>query len=264
MKKKIGFIGSGNMAEAIIGGMVKAGHLPEQIVASNRSWDKLQLLEETYGIQTVESNQDIATLCEIVILSVTPDKYPAVIEEIRDSIQDETIVILIAGGQGIAENEARFGRKVKLVKAMPNTPVLVGEGLTSLSFNSFISEEEKQSVVELFNSIGKAEVIEEKLMDTASAVGGSSPAFMYMYIEALADAAVLYGMPREKAYNIAAQAALGAAKMVLETGEHPAKLKDEVCSPNGTTIQSVASLETSGFRDAIIQAVLSNMVKMGH
>ncbi|WP_042224693.1 pyrroline-5-carboxylate reductase [Oceanobacillus manasiensis] len=262
--KKIGFIGSGNMAEAIIGGMMKAGYLPEQIVASNRSEDKLLHLKDVYGIQTVESNEEIARLCHIVFLSITPDKYPVVIDEIRDCIQDETIVILIGGGEGIAENEARFGRKVKLVKAMPNTPVLVGEGLTSLSFNSLINEEEQRQLVNLFNSIGKAEVIDEKLMDTASAVGGSSPAFMYMYIEALADAAVLYGMPREKAYNIAAQAALGAAKMVLETGEHPAKLKDEVCSPDGTTIQSVASLEENGFRNAILQAVRANMEKMGH
>ncbi|WP_404458846.1 pyrroline-5-carboxylate reductase [Oceanobacillus kapialis] len=264
MDTKIGFIGSGKMAEAIIGGMVKAGYQPDQIFASNRGWDKLIRLKEIYHIQTLESNQEVAELCDIVFLSVTPDKYPLVIEEIRDVIQDDSIVILIGGGEGLAENEERFGRKVKLVKAMPNTPVLVGEGITSISFNSFINENEKQRVVSLFNRIGKAEVIEERLMDTASAVGGSSPAFMYMYIEALADAAVLYGMEREQAYNVAAQAALGAAKMVLETGEHPAKLKDDVCSPDGTTIQSVAALETNGFRDAIIQAVRANMEKMGY
>ncbi|WP_413377457.1 pyrroline-5-carboxylate reductase [Alkalihalobacillus sp. 1P02AB] len=264
MNKKVGFIGSGNMAKAMIGGLVESKIInPANIFASNRTITKLVELHETYGIQIAESNVEVAKKCDIIILSITPDQYASVIDEIKEDIQEEQIIVLIAGGQSIAANEERFERQVKMAKAMPNTPVLVGEGLTALSFNALMTEEDKQAIITLCESFGKAEVINETLMDTASAVGGSSPAFIYMYIEALADAAVLYGMPREKAYTIAAQAVLGSAKMVLETGEHPAKLKDDVCSPGGTTIQSVAALEESGFRSAVMQAIHANMAKLG-
>ncbi|WP_047982351.1 pyrroline-5-carboxylate reductase [Ornithinibacillus contaminans] len=263
MKRTIGFIGSGKMAEAIIGGMVKAEYAqPENIYASNRTMPKLLDLKVTYGIQVAEDNKDVAKKCDIVFLSITPDKYPAVIAEIKDVIKEEAIIIMIAAGQTIAQTEERFNKKLKLVKAMPNTPVLVGEGLTSISFNELVTSEEQQEIKRLFESFGKAEIIDESLMDTASAVGGSSPAFVYMYMEALADAAVLNGMPRSQAYKVAAQAVLGAAKMVLETGIHPGILKDEVCSPGGTTIQSVASLEDSGFRSSVIKAVQVNLDKL--
>lgn len=264
VNRRIGFIGCGNMAKAIIGGMVNSGYAsPEEIVASNRSMEKLINIKEMYGIEIADSNAEVAESSHIVFLSVTPDLYPAVIEEIRDVIQDETIIVLIAAGETIAQNEARFQRKVKIVKAMPNTPVEVREGMTSISINQFVTGDEKEDIKALFESFGKAEIIDERLMDIASAVGGSSPAFGYLFIEALADSAALYGMPRDKAYTVAAQALLGSAKMVLETGIHPGQLKDDVCSPGGTTIQSVASLEASGFRSAVIQAVKDNMEKMG-
>jgi pyrroline-5-carboxylate reductase len=261
--RKIGFIGSGNMAEAIIGGIVNSEYVrPENIYASNRTMPKLLDLKVTYGINIAEDNQDVVRNCNVVFLSVTPDQYPTIINEIKDIVSEDNIIVLIAAGQTIAQNEKQFNRSVKIVKAMPNTPVLVGEGLTTISFNELVSTEEQEVIKNLFESFGRAEVIDESLMDTASAVGGSSPAFGYMFIEALADAAVRNGMPREKAYRIAAQALLGSAKMVLETGEHPAKLKDDVCSPGGTTIESVASLEDSGFRAAVIQAVQVNINKM--
>ncbi len=261
--RKIGFIGSGNMAEAIIGGIVNSEYVrPENIYASNRTMPKLLDLKVTYGINIAEDNQDVVRNCNVVFLSVTPDQYPTVINEIKDIVSEDNIIVLIAAGQTIAQNEKQFNRSVKIVKAMPNTPVLVGEGLTTISFNELVTIEEQALIKNLFESFGRAEVIDESLMDTASAVGGSSPAFGYMFIEALADAAVRNGMPREKAYRIAAQALLGSAKMVLETGEHPAKLKDDVCSPGGTTIESVASLEDSGFRAAVINAVQENINKM--
>lgn len=263
VERKIGFIGSGKMAEAIIGGIVNSEFvLPENIYASNRTMPKLLDLNVTYGINVAENNQDVLNKSDIVFLSVTPDKYPLVIDEIKDVVQEETIVIIIAAGQTIAQTEEQFNRNIKLVKAMPNTPVLVGEGLTAISFNQLVTPEEQIEVTRLFECFGKAEIIDESLMDTASAVGGSSPAFGYMFIEALADAAVVNGMPRDKAYRIGAQALLGSAKMVLETNEHPGKLKDDVCSPGGTTIQSVAALEEHGFRSAIIQAVQANINKM--
>ncbi|MEN2767591.1 pyrroline-5-carboxylate reductase [Ornithinibacillus xuwenensis] len=264
MKRNIGFIGSGKMAEAIIGGIVSSDFTqPENIFASNRTIPKLLDLQVTYGIQVAESNIDIARKCDIVFLSVTPDKYPAVIDEIKDYVREDVIVVLIAAGQTIAMNVERFNKEeLKMVKAMPNTPVLVGAGLTSISFNQFVTEAEQEEIKQLFESFGKAEIIDEELMDTASAVGGSSPAFVYMFIEALADAAVVNGMPRQQAYNIAAQAVLGSAKMVLDTAIHPGKLKDDVCSPGGSTIQSIASLEENGFRSAIIKAVQANVDKL--
>ncbi|WP_010093552.1 pyrroline-5-carboxylate reductase [Ornithinibacillus scapharcae] len=263
MQRKIGFIGSGNMAEAIIGGLVKSEHTePTNIYASNRTMPKLLDLKVTYGIHIAEDNKDVARQSDIIFLSVTPDKYSTVIDEIKDIVTEDSIIVIIAAGQTIEQNEQRFERKVKMVKAMPNTPVLVGEGLTAISVNDLVTEGEKEEIRRLFESFGKAEFIDESLMDTASAVGGSSPAFVYTFIEAMADAAVVNGMPRDKSYKIVAQAVLGAAKMVLDTGVHPGKLKDDVCSPGGTTIQSVASLEESGFRSAVIKAVQANVDKM--
>lgn len=168
---------------------------------------------------------------------------------------------MIAAGQTIEQNEKRFGRSMKMAKAMPNTPVLVSEGMTAVSINQLITEEEKTEIKAIFESFGKVEFVDEKLMDVVSAVSGSSPAYAYMFIEALADGAVLHGLPRQQAYVFASQAVLGAAKMVLETGVHPGELKDHVCSPGGSTIEAVASLEESGLRSAVINAVNASVNK---
>ena len=165
------------------------------------------------------------------------------------------MIVMIAAGQTIAVNEARFGRNIKIVRAMPNTPALVGEGMAALCANSYVTGEEKDEVREIFESFGKAEFVAENMMDVVAGVSGSSPAYVYMFIEALADGAVLQGMPRQQAYTFAAQAVLGSARMVLETGMHPGALKDMVCSPGGTTIEAVASLEQDGLRAAVIRAV---------
>ena len=165
------------------------------------------------------------------------------------------LIVMIAAGQTIAVNEARFGRNIKIVRAMPNTPALVGEGMAALCANSYVTGEEKDEVREIFESFGKAEFVAENMMDVVAGVSGSSPAYVYMFIEALADGAVLQGMPRQQAYTFAAQAVLGSARMVLETGMHPGALKDMVCSPGGTTIEAVASLEQDGLRAAVIRAV---------
>lgn len=138
---------------------------------------------------------------------------------------------------------------------MPNTPVLVGEGMSALSFNEMVTEKDIKEVLNIFNIFGQTEVVNEKLMDVVTSISGSSPAYVYMFIEAMADAAVLDGMPRNQAYKFAAQAVLGSAKMVLETGIHPGELKDMVCSPGGTTIEAVATLEEKGLRTAIISAM---------
>ena len=190
-----------------------------------------------------------------MVLSVKPYLYADVIEEIRDTVKQDVVIVMIAAGQTIAVNEARFGRNIKIVRAMPNTPALVGEGMAALCANSYVTGEEKNEVREIFESFGKAEFVAENMMDVVAGVSGSSPAYVYMFIEALADGAVLQGMPRQQAYTFAAQAVLGSARMVLETGMHPGALKDMVCSPGGTTIEAVASLEQDGLRAAVIRAV---------
>lgn len=256
MDRKIGFIGCGNMAKAIIGGILQSGYTsPENIHASNRSYDNLEEMHQKYGIIVSQNNLDIARQCEILFLAVKPVKYSLVIEEIKEVVQDNALIIMIAAGQTIEQNEQRFGRKMKMVRTMPNTPSLVGEGMTAVSTNELVTTEEKQEIQAIFECFGKVEFIDEQLMDTASGVSGASPAYAYMFIEALADGAVLQGMPRKQAYRFAAQALLGAAKMVLETDLHPGELKDQVCSPGGATIEAVASLEKSGFRSSVIQAL---------
>jgi pyrroline-5-carboxylate reductase len=258
MNKTIGFIGSGNMAQAMIGGIVKSQLVAsENIMASDPDAAKLEYLKSHYGITTVENNMDIAAASDILILAVKPFMYGAIIEEIKDYVKEGVIIVTIAAGIDIAFVEKGFEKAVKVVRTMPNTPALVGEGMSALCRNSLVSSEELDLVVKIFESFGKAEIIEERLIDAIPAISGSSPAYVYMFIEALADGGVLQGIPRDKAYKLAAQAVLGAAKMVLETGEHPGSLKDKVCSPGGTTIEAVYTLEKNNFRGAVISAMES-------
>ena len=151
--------------------------------------------------------------------------------------------------------ERQFGKEVKIVRVMPNTPALVGEGMSGLCCNEYVTEEEFDLVHKIFESFGKAEKITENLMDAVVGVSGSGPAYVYMFIEAMADAAVAQGLPRKQAYKFAAKAVMGSAKMVLETGKHPGELKDMVCSPAGTTIEAVKVLEAAGFRSALMEAM---------
>lgn len=252
-----GFIGSGNMAKAMIGGIITSGlAAPECVIACNPSAPKLDSLKEEFGIETIlKDNKTAAKLSDIVILSVKPYLYETVIAEIRDMVRPDTIVVMIAAGQSIAANEARFGKPVKLVRVMPNTPALVGEAMSAVCFNDEITEADKTAVLTMLRSFGRAEEVPESQMNVVTGVSGSSPAYVYLFIEAMADAAVLHGMPRAQAYTFAAQSVLGAAKMVLETGMHPGTLKDNVCSPGGTTIEAVASLERSGLRASVIDAI---------
>ena len=184
-----------------------------------------------------------------------PQFYEDVIHEIRDDIRDNQIVITIAPGKTLAWLAEQFGKNVKIVRTMPNTPAMVGEGMTAACPNEYMTEEETAYVCTLLESFGRVEIVPERLMDTVVSVSGSSPAYVFMLIEAMADAAVSGGMPRPKAYQFAAQAVLGSAKMVLETGKHPGELKDMVCSPAGTTIEAVRVLEELGFRSAVFEAM---------
>lgn len=253
-EKMIGFIGGGNMASAIIGGLLSSGLSDrEHVIASDKSEASVERLKESFGIRACSENTEVSSAADILFLAVKPDVFKLVIPEIRDSLKKEVVVVSIAAGQSIAKVEAAFERPVKLIRVMPNTPALVGASMSALCRNELVTEEELEEVYKLFCSFGEAEVIPEKLMDAVVGISGSSPAYVYMIIEAMADAAVADGMPRAQAYKFAAQAVLGSAKMVLETGKHPGELKDMVCSPGGTTIEAVAVLEKMGLRSAVIE-----------
>jgi pyrroline-5-carboxylate reductase len=256
MNKTIGFIGCGNMAKAMIGGIVKANIVsPSNIMASGLNEKNLSETAEKYGVGITTDNNEVAKNSDILVLSVKPNVYPIVIKGIKNQVKDNAIIVTIAAGKSIESTEDAFGRKVKVVRVMPNTPALVGEGMSALCTNEAVTKEEIEFIINIFNSFGKSEIVSEKLMDVVTSVSGSSPAYVYMFIEAMADAAVLDGMPRSQAYKFAAQAVFGSAKMVLETGIHPGQLKDMVCSPGGTTIEAVATLEEKGLRNAVISAM---------
>ena len=191
----------------------------------------------------------------MIILSVKPQFYAEVIHEIRRDVRENQIVITIAPGKTLAWLADQFGKDVKIVRTMPNTPAMVGAGMTAACPNEHMTKEETAYVCTLLESFSRVEIVSEHLMDTVVSVSGSSPAYVFMLIEAMADAAVSGGMPRSQAYQFAAQAVLGSAKMVLETGKHPGELKDMVCSPAGTTIEAVRVLEERGFRSAVFEAM---------
>lgn len=255
LHKKIGFIGSGNMGSAMIGGIISSGLIPpSDLIASARTQETLDKLSAQYGIRTTLDNQQVAAEADILFLAVKPYLYEAVIRSIRDTVTGEQIIVSIAAGQTILRMESLFGKQVKLARTMPNTPAMVLEAMSAITPNEQMTEEDTRLVVSIFQCFGQAEIVPESLMDAVVGVSGSSPAYVYMFIEAMADAAVKDGMPRAQAYKFAAQSVLGAAKMVLDTGKHPGELKDAVCSPGGTTIAAVAKLEECGLRNTVISA----------
>ena len=256
MNYKVGFIGCGNMASAIIAGIINNTDIKaSEIIASDASEAAINKAKDTYGIAVTTDNNEVAVGASVVFLSVKPQFYETVISGIKDSLSKEQLIVTIAPGKTLAWLAERLGDSIKIIRTMPNTPALVGEGITAVCKNSLVTEEEFTYVMSLLSSFGLAEEISENLMDVVVSVSSSSPAYVFMFIEAMADAAVLDGMPRDKAYKFAAQAVLGSARMVLETGRHPGELKDMVCSPAGTTIEAVRVLEDKGFRSAVIEAM---------
>ena len=220
---KIGFIGLGNMATAMIGGMLQKGIAkPEDIIGSSKTETTAEKVKTKFNINTTTDNTAVAEQADILFLAVKPIFFPEVIAEIKDAVKADTLIVSIAAGRNLQYLKDAFDRpELKLIRCMPNTPALVLEGL----------------------------------MDVVVGVSGSSPAYVFMFIEAMADEAVAAGMPRKQAYEFAAQSVLGSAKMVLETGKHPGELKDMVCSPGGTTIQAVKVLEEKGMRAAVMDAM---------
>lgn len=253
---KLGFIGCGNMASAMIGGIIRNEIFSEdEIIASDAFAPSLEAAKNKLGIHTTGSNKEVAQKSEVIVLSVKPQYYETVIKEIADVVDEKRIIVTIAPGKTLEWIGNMFGKAVKVVRTMPNTPALVGEGITGVCQNVLVNDAELEYVCGILRGFGKAEVVPESLIDVVTSVSGSSPAYVFMFIEAMADAAVADGMPRDKAYKFAAQAVYGSAKMVMETGMHPGALKDMVCSPGGTTIEAVRVLEKEGFRSSVIEAM---------
>ncbi len=252
---KLGFIGGGNMGSAMMGGIIAGGLCDKKdVMVSDKFQGSLDRLSADLGINTTTDNKAVVEFADIIFLAIKPQMLADVVEEIKSLDFSNKLIVSIVAGQSIEKILGLFGKKLKLVRVMPNTPALVGEGMAGLSPNELVSDEEAELVKKLFESFGKAEIVPEKLQDAVCGISGSSPAYVFMFIEAMADGAVAEGMPRAQAYKFAAQAVLGSAKMVLETGKHPGELKDAVCSPGGTTIEAVAALEQAGFRSAVIDA----------
>ncbi len=253
---KIGFIGCGNMASAMIGGILKKGiYEKEEIIVSNLTEAGSRRSQEKLGVVTTLDNKEVVRSTKTVVLAVKPQFYEEVLKEVQEELTPDHLIVGIAPGKTLAWLEEKSGKPLKVVRMMPNTPALVGEGMTGFCANGRVTEEELTEIRTITESFGRSEMVPERLMDTVGAVSGSSPAYVFMFIEAMADAAVAQGMTRKQAYSFASQAVLGSAKMVLETGMHPGELKDMVCSPAGTTIEGVRALEKAGMRSAIYEAL---------
>ena len=249
----LGFIGMGNMGYAVLKGTQKA-FAKEDIIFHSNTMEKMKQIADAEGISYKLSNQEVTAEAKYIILAVKPQMFEKILPELKESITPENVVISLAPGVTIAELEEMCGTKI-IVRTMPNTPALVGEGMTGVSYHKEnFTQEECEVIEKIFSSIGKMSVVEEKLLDAVVCASGSSPAYVFMFMEALADSVVKCGMKREDAYQYVAQTVLGSAKLMLETNKHPGELKDMVCSPGGTTITAVEELEKNGFRKSIFAA----------
>lgn len=252
--KQIGFIGTGNMGSAMMKGCLSV-FAPEALTFFEVSDEAAARTEAAMNVKRTASLDEMVAEVKYIVMAVKPQVYPVVLASLKGKISKEQVLISIAPSYSIQMLKDALGEEVRVVRAMPNTPAMVLEGMSGVCFSEdAFTAEEKDTVVMYFSSFGKMEIVPEHLINAVTVASGSSPAFVYMFIEALADSAVRYGMPRDKAITFAAQAVMGSAKMVLETKEHPGKLKDNVCSPGGTTIDGVAVLERKGLRSAVIDA----------
>lgn len=259
--KKAAFIGTGNMGGALVRAACKAISA-DQVVVTNRTFAKAAALAAEVGCQIVKTNREAVLDAAYIFLCVKPKLIGGVLEELRDLLEGK-VVVSVAAGVVLADLERMAGEGVPVIRLMPNTPCSIGMGMTAMVAGTSAKEQHLTDVKNVLAMTGRLEQIDESLMDAFSAVAGCGPAFIYPYIEALADGGVAAGLPRAQALRYAAQMTLGSAAMVLETGKHPGELKDAVCSPGGSTIAGVAELERSGLRAAAIDAVLAAWKRNG-
>lgn len=253
--KRIGFIGGGNMAEAIIKGLLAGGMAADALEVSDPSPERRALIASTYGVKTNTDNVSLMDTCDVVVLAVKPQVCKPVLEELtRSPLGGKTFISIMAGIRTDAM-ETSLGGNAAVIRVMPNTPALVLEGASALCSGKNATTEDLALAVEMFGMVGKTATVTEGLMDAVTGLSGSGPAYVFSFIESLADAGVKNGLPRDTALKLASQTVFGAAKLLLETGEHPAVLRDKVTSPGGTTIAGLHAMEERGFRSAVMAAV---------
>jgi len=253
---KLAIIGGGNMGEALVAGLLADGvATPAGLWVTDVAPERIAVLRQRYGVRTGGDNIEAASWAEVIILAVKPQVMDGVLDELKDRLPERTLIISITAGIPLSRIAARLGGVRKLVRVMPNTPCLVRAGASAVAATPSVSPEERAQAVRLFEAVGKVVVVEERLMDAVTGLSGSGPAYVFQIVEALADGGVKMGLPRETAATLAAQTVFGADKLLVETGEHPATLKDKVASPGGTTIAGLHALEAGGVRSVLIAAV---------
>jgi pyrroline-5-carboxylate reductase len=257
LTKKIAVIGAGNMGAALIGGILKAGvSTREHILATTRSEAHAQEIAERFSIRAMAGcNREAVDFADLVILSVKPSTLPSVLEEVHEAFRSDQILLSLAASLPMSVIERLAGRRMPVFRAMPNIPVVVEEGATAISFNAMTSPADRQLVEGIFRAVGVVCWVDEENMDAVTALSGSGPAYIYMVIEALIAGGLKMGLSREIATKLAEQTVLGAAKLVRETGLHPAILRDQVITPGGVTISAIHELERHGLRAMLISAL---------
>ena len=253
--KKIGFLGGGNMAEALMRGLLKAHCTPDQISVSGPRPERMTELHERFGVFATTQNRELVERAEILILSVKPQIMRRVLEEVGELVPKETLVISLAAGVPIAAIEARLRRGTRVVRSMPNTPALVDAGATAIARGGHATTADLDDAKTIFDAVGLTVILEETQLDAVTGLSGSGPAYIFLILEALSDAGVKVGLSRRTAQLLAAQTVYGSAKLLLETNEHPGLLKDMVTSPGGTAITGLHTLEHGGLRTTLIDAV---------
>jgi pyrroline-5-carboxylate reductase len=255
LDKSIAFLGGGAMAEALLRGLLRSGARAEKLTATGRRQERLDELSKAYGVRTLLDNQAAARDADVVVLSVKPQAMDGLLVQIASAIDPSKLVLSLAAGVPIAAIERKLGAGTRIVRAMPNTPALVGAGACALARGAHATEADLAFALALFQSVGIAVVVEENLLDAVTGLSGSGPAYVFLVIEALSDAGVKVGLPRYTALKLAAQTVLGSAKLQIETNAHPGQLKDQVTSPGGTAIAGLHTLEAGGLRTTLINAV---------
>lgn len=255
MGEKIGFVGVGAMGSALLKGLINGGVNPDKIIATDVTEDKLQEAAGKYGFEAAADAMEVAVAARIIFLAVKPQDMKNMLKSIASAVTDEHLLVSVAAGISTKDIEKRFDSKVGVIRVMPNTPCLVGEGAMAVSGGKNVRDEDLKLVSSWLAEIGMVRVVPEKLMDAVTGLSGSGPAYVYSFIEALSDGGVLAGLPRDLATELAVQTVLGSAKMVMETGMHPAVLREMVTSPGGTTAAGLLELEAGGVRTAAIKAV---------
>lgn len=254
---RIGFVGGGNMAEAFVKGVLKGGGAAAEILLSDPSPLRRTFMAEHYGVSVTEENLDVVRACDVVVLAIKPQIVGTVVPALASSFTAEKLLVSILAGVATTTLEGLLGGSPRVLRAMPNTPALVGEGATGLCRGQFATPEDLDIAQQLFATFGMVRPVSEEQLDAVTGLSGSGPAYVFTFIEALADGGVQEGLPRDTALALAIQTVLGAALLLKESGEHPAVLRDKVCSPAGTTIAAVRALEEKGVRAALMAAVSS-------